>query len=100
MKIKMTQEEAKGMLKYFEHPHFTNVRNYITVLEVDPNWVKEILPPPLEMADPVVRSPFLKVISSMVLSWVSKQSSRTLLATGGLPTSWTPTLVLSLGVKV
>lgn len=54
MKIKMTQEEAKGMLKYFEHPHFTNVRNYITVLEVDPNWVKEILPPPLEMADPVV----------------------------------------------
>ena len=54
MKIKMSREEAQGMLKYFEHPHFTNVRNYITILEVDPKWVEEILPPPLKPAAPVV----------------------------------------------
>lgn len=54
MKIKMTPEEAKDMLRYFEHPHFTNTTNYITVVEVDPNWVAEILPPPLEPAAPVV----------------------------------------------
>lgn len=54
MKIKMTANEARGMLRYFEHPHFTNVRNYITVLEVDPAWVKEILPPPLEPAASIV----------------------------------------------
>lgn len=42
------------MLKYFAHPHFTNVRNYITVVEVDSEWVREILPPPLEPAAPIV----------------------------------------------
>lgn len=54
MKIKMSNEEAQGMLKYFEHPHFTNVRNYITIVEVDPKWIEEILPPPLQPAAPVV----------------------------------------------
>lgn len=54
MKIKMTPEEAKDMLHYFEHrPHFINTTNYITVIEVDPDWVAEILPPPLEPAAPV-----------------------------------------------
>lgn len=54
MKIKMTDEEARQMLACFAHPHFTNVRNYITVVEVDPDWVKEILPAPLEPAQPLV----------------------------------------------
>ena len=54
MKIKMSNEEAQGMLKSFEHPHFTNVRNYITIVEVDPKWIEEILPPPLQPAAPVV----------------------------------------------
>ena len=54
MQIKMTRDDAEFMLKHFAHPHFTNTRNFITVLEVDPDWVAEILPPPLEPAAPVV----------------------------------------------
>lgn len=54
MKIKLTREEAKQMLKMFQSPHFTNTRNYITVCRVDEEWIKEILPPPLEMAEPLV----------------------------------------------
>lgn len=54
MKIKMSREEAQFMLKHFSHPHFTNTRNYVTVVEVDPKWVEEILPPPLEPAAPIV----------------------------------------------
>ena len=54
MKIKLSKEEARQMLKMFQAPHFTNTRNYITVCRVDEEWVKEILPPPLEMAEPIV----------------------------------------------
>lgn len=54
MKIKMTRVEAEQMLKMFRSPHFTNIRNYITVCRVDEEWVKEILPPPLEVAEPIV----------------------------------------------
>lgn len=54
MKIKMTREEAKEMLSMFSAPHFTNCRNYITVCTVDPEWVKEILPPPLTPDEPLV----------------------------------------------
>lgn len=54
MQIKMTREDAQFMLKHFASPHFTNTRNFITVLEVDPKWVAEILPPPLEPAAPIV----------------------------------------------
>lgn len=54
MKLKLEREEANALLRCFQHPHFTNVRNYITVVEVDPKWVAEILPPPLEPAAPTV----------------------------------------------
>lgn len=54
MKIKMSKEEARQMLKMFQSPHFTNTRNYITVCKVDEEWVKEILPAPLEMDEPLV----------------------------------------------
>ena len=54
MKIKMTPEEARDALRYFKHPHFSNTTNYITVVEVDLAWVKEILPPPLKPAAPIV----------------------------------------------
>ena len=54
MKIRLTKEEAQDMLRYFAAPHFTNTRNYTTVCQVDEHWVKEILPPPLEPAAPVV----------------------------------------------
>ena len=54
MKIKMSKEEAKQMLKMFQSPHFTNTRNYITVCKVDEEWVKDILPAPLEMDEPLV----------------------------------------------
>lgn len=46
--------EARDALRYFKHPHFSNTTNYITVVEVDPAWVKEILPPPLKPAAPIV----------------------------------------------
>lgn len=54
MKIEQTREEALQMLRCFQSPHFTNTRNYVTVCEVDADWVRDILPPPLEPADPVV----------------------------------------------
>ena len=54
MKIKLTREEAKDMLKYFAAPHFTNCRNYVTVCQVNADWVKSILPPPLEFDQPIV----------------------------------------------
>ena len=54
MKIRMTREEALDMLKHFSTPHFTNTRNYVTVCEVDPAWVKSILPAPLEPDQPIV----------------------------------------------
>jgi hypothetical protein len=54
MKIRLSQEEAKTMLKHFSSPHFTNTRNYITVCEVDPAWIAEILPPPLQPDEPLV----------------------------------------------
>lgn len=54
MKIKMNPEETAQMLKAFEHPHFTNTVNYVTAVEVDPDWVREVLPAPLEPDAPVV----------------------------------------------
>lgn len=54
MKIKLTREEAQDMLKYFATPHFTNVRNYITVCQVNEEWARAILPPPLEFDQPIV----------------------------------------------
>ena len=54
MKLKLTYDEATTMLRHFAAPHFTNCRNYITVCAVDPDWVKEILPPPLEPDEPIV----------------------------------------------
>lgn len=50
----MTTEETKEILKLFQSPHFTNCRNYITACRVDEEWVKEILPPPLTPAEPIV----------------------------------------------
>ena len=54
MKIKFTPEETQEMLKRFAHPHFTNTMMYVVNVEVDPEWVKEVLPAPLEPDEPVV----------------------------------------------
>lgn len=54
MKNVMSLQEAKHMLMMFKHPHFSNVDNYTTVIETSPEWIKEILPAPLEPADPIV----------------------------------------------
>ena len=53
MKIKFTPEETQEMLKRFAHPHFTNTMMYVVNVEVDPEWVKEVLPAPLEPDEPV-----------------------------------------------
>lgn len=54
MKMVLTRAEALEMLKCFQSPHFTNTRNYVTVVETDSEWVKSILPPPLTPDEPVV----------------------------------------------
>lgn len=54
MKNVLSLEEARAMLAMFKSPHFSNVHNYITVIETDPEWIKQILPPPLQPADPIV----------------------------------------------
>jgi len=54
MKLVQTREEAQHLLKCFQHPHFANVKNYITVVETDPEWVRQILPAPLEPTEPIV----------------------------------------------
>ena len=54
MKNVLSLEEAKEMLLMFAKPHFSNVHNYITVIETEPEWIKGILPPPLEPAAPIV----------------------------------------------
>jgi len=53
MKNVLSMEEVKTMLSMFK-PQFTNCDAYITVIETDPEWVKKILPPPLQPADPIV----------------------------------------------
>lgn len=54
MKMRLSEQEVQDMLKCFKSPHFTNVVNYITAFETDPDWVKEVLPAPLEPAEPIV----------------------------------------------
>lgn len=54
MKNVLSLSEAKAMLERFKHPKFTNLDNLIAVVETDPEWVKEILPPPLQPAAPLV----------------------------------------------
>ncbi|MBP5743636.1 MAG: acetoacetate decarboxylase family protein, partial [Oscillospiraceae bacterium] len=50
----MSREDAQQILDTFKTQHFTNCRNYVTVCKVNPDWVKEILPPPLEPDEPIV----------------------------------------------
>lgn len=54
MKVKLTKEEAKQILSTFKTQYFASCRNYVTVCKVDPEWVKEILPAPLEPDEPLV----------------------------------------------
>jgi acetoacetate decarboxylase len=58
MKNILSLQEARQMLGMFKHPHFTKVENYVTVIETTPEWIKEILPPPLVPADPIVTITF------------------------------------------